>query len=76
MRISVKVHTKSSQKKVVLLDDVYHVYVNVVPEGGKANAAVVEMLAEYFDVSKSKISISSGFKASLKVFEVDDSTRY
>jgi len=75
MRITIKVHTKSSQKKVVLLEGVYHVYVNVVPEGGKANVAVIEMLAEHFDVGKSDIRIVSGYKSRLKVIEVDSTIK-
>jgi len=48
----------------------YRVSVKEPPVGGKANEAVVKALAEYFDVSKSMVSLVSGSSVKRKVFEI------
>ncbi|MBQ3261160.1 DUF167 domain-containing protein [Candidatus Saccharibacteria bacterium] len=42
------------------------------PKDGEANAALVEILAEYFKVAKSQVVIKSGFKSRTKRVEVGD----
>lgn len=44
--------------------------VNQPPEDGKANKAVLELLSEYFNVKKKKITIISGEKSRNKVVEI------
>ena len=44
--------------------------VRAVPEDGKANAALVELLAETLDVGKSAVRIAAGQTARLKTVEV------
>lgn len=48
------------------------VKVTVPPEDGKANVAVLEVLAAYFGVKKSKLSIQSGHWQRTKTIVVDD----
>lgn len=38
---------------------------------GKANLAVIKLLAEEFGVSKSRISLKTGIKSRLKIFEIE-----
>lgn len=38
---------------------------------GKANLAVIKLLAEEFGVSKSRISLKTGIKSRFKIFEID-----
>jgi len=72
MIIRVKVQTKSSQEKVEQLDlDEYKVWVTVPPADGEANAAVIEVLADYFDVAPSLVRIKSGNKSAHKLIEID-----
>ena len=40
------------------------------PVDGKANKELIKVLAEYFDVSKNKVSIISGDKSRNKVIEI------
>lgn len=47
-----------------------HVHVNKPALEGRANKAVVEMLAEYFEVGKSQVDIVAGHKSKRKVVEV------
>lgn len=59
MQISVKAHPGSSQKKIILKDDVYHVYVHAPAQDGKANKEIIELIAKKFGVPKSKIAIKN-----------------
>ena len=38
---------------------------------GKANLAVIKLLAEEFGVSKSRVSLKTGIKSGFKIFEID-----
>jgi len=48
----------------------YKVKLTVVPEKGKANMQLIKILAKYFKVSKSSISIISGLTSKIKLIEV------
>ncbi len=76
-RISVKVTPKASKPKVekdLLLDkhgnEQFKVWVNAVPEDGKANKAMIEILSEFLDIPKSRIKIISGETNRNKVLEI------
>ena len=76
MKISVKVIPNAKQNEVV--DDVFDllgarilkVKVNQPPEDGRANKAVIEILADYFKVKKSAVSIISGETSRNKIIEI------
>lgn len=69
--ISVRVTPKASRNAVVAEDGAIRVYVTVVPEGGKANAAVVKLLAKALGLAKSRLVLIRGETARDKVFRVD-----
>ena len=46
------------------------VRLRVAAEGGKANAALVDLLAKTLDVPRSAVAIASGHKARTKIVEV------
>jgi len=84
MKITVKVKTRSREEKVerisqpsLGLDDVessrvaYRVSVKEAPLDGKANEAVIRVLAEYFDIPRSCVHLILGHTFSQKVFEID-----
>ena len=48
-------------------DKVYFVSVRALPKEGAANKELIEVLAEYFKVSKSYVEIKKGFKSRYKV---------
>lgn len=50
--------------------DIYKVSVKEPPVSGKANEAVVRVLAEYFEVSKSQVTLVRGGSAKNKIFEI------
>ena len=48
----------------------YRVSVKEPPVVGRANRAIARVLAEYFAVSASQVSLISGFSSRNKVFEI------
>lgn len=71
MKILVKVKPKSHENKIEKLNEKsFVVSVQAPPIDGKANAAVIALLAEYFDMSQSLIEIVSGHHARMKVIEI------
>ncbi|MDA5556424.1 DUF167 domain-containing protein [Shimia sp. MMG029] len=69
--IAVRVTPRASRNAVVQEGDRLRVYVTVVPEGGKANAAVVKLLAKALGIAKSRLTLVRGQTARDKVFRVD-----
>ena len=71
MRIRVKVKPNAKKEEIKKIeDDFYEIRVSVVPEKGKANKRVIEVLSKYFKVPKSKISLVRGETSREKVFEI------
>lgn len=71
MRIYIKVVPKSSKKEIIKISEgEYKVHLTAPPEKGEANAMLIEMLADYFDVSKSAITIVGGKSARTKIVDV------
>ncbi len=68
--IAVRVTPKASRNKVVQQDGALRVYVTVVPEAGKANAAVIKLLAKALGVPKSQLVLIRGQSARDKVFRI------
>ena len=73
MRIKVKVKPGASKNEVKKIDEnLYEVRTTTVPEKGKANEKVVELLSDFFDVPKSKIKIVKGQTNREKEVEVGE----
>jgi len=71
--ISVRVVTNAKDEKVEeTAPDTYKVRVGVPPEKGRANDRVIELLAEYFDVSRSRVFLSAGALSRDKIFTIKD----
>lgn len=72
MKLSVKVKPKAKKEKIEKIDDGYFaVAVSAPAEKGLANEAVIAALAEYFNVSKSRVAIVSGRTSRKKIIEID-----
>ena len=70
--ISVRVQPRASRERVVVLSDgTLRVSVTAPPEGGKANAAVLELLADTLGVAKSKLRLVRGQASRNKVVAVE-----
>lgn len=71
MHITVRVKPNAKVAGVEHTDDgAYVVRVDAPPRDGKANARLVEILAEYFHTSKSAIRIVIGASSREKVIEI------
>lgn len=71
MKIFVRVKPKAKEEKVEKIDDInFNVQVRALPEKGKANRAVIRVLAGYFNIGQSNIQIVSGSKSKLKIIEI------
>jgi len=70
MKIQVKVKPNSKTEELSQEGDSFIVKVKEPPKEGKANHAVIKLLAEHFGVPKSHVRILSGFRSRNKVVEV------
>ncbi|MDD5430784.1 MAG: DUF167 domain-containing protein [Candidatus Pacebacteria bacterium] len=71
MRITIKVKPNARETKIEPLGgNVYKVSVKEPPKESRANYAVLEALAEYFDVGISHVRIVSGLTAKNKIVEI------
>ena len=71
MMISVKVKTNAKKNDVICIsNDTFEVKTTTTPENGKANKSVVELLSQYFKVSKNSIVILKGSRSHNKIIEI------
>ena len=70
-RIEVRVTPKAAANRIVVdADGLIRVYVTTVPEGGKATAAVVQLLAKAIGIPKSRLELVRGETSREKLFRV------
>ncbi len=71
MKIFVKAKPNAKEERVEKIDDNHFIIsVKEPPKQGKANAAIVRVLADYFKITYSRICLVSGFTCKEKLFEV------
>ena len=71
MKISVKVKPNAKQEKIEKTGERdFLVWVKEKPQEGKANQAVIRVLAKYFGVPKSEVILLKGQTSREKAFEV------
>jgi len=72
MKLNVKVIPKSSINLVETeLDGSLKVKLTALPDKGKANQQLIEVLAKHYEISKSKIKILKGLASRNKIVEVE-----
>jgi hypothetical protein len=72
MKIFVSVKPKSKIKKIEKTNEnQFYVWVKEAPIKGKANKAVIDLLAEYFKVPKNCIKIISGKSCRKKIIKIE-----
>lgn len=73
MIISVKVFPNSPKKSVIKKEDgSLEVRFSVVPEKGKANERLLDLVSEFFGVSPSRVKILKGAASRNKLLSIDD----
>jgi len=70
MKIQVKVKPNSRSEEISREGGSFIVKVKEPPKEGKANQAVIKLLAEYFSVPQSQVRILSGFRSRNRVIEI------
>jgi hypothetical protein len=73
MKVAIKVKPGSKKGPIVqpsLINDELLVFVREPAVDGKANRAIIKLLADYYEVAKSKVRIVSGLKSRTKVVEI------
>ena len=60
----------SMREEVAKQGDDYVVRVKAMPQDGKANEAVIELLAKHFKVAKSNVKIVTGLTSRNKIVDV------
>jgi uncharacterized protein len=71
MKIIIKAKPGAREDRIEKIDDSnYIVSVVAQPKDGKANAAIVKLIAHHFDISQSLVDIISGHMARVKVVEI------
>lgn len=69
--IEVKVKAGAKSRSIEELDDgSYKIKTPIIPEKGKANKAVVDILSKHLDIPKSQIFLISGQASSIKRFKI------
>ena len=72
-KICLKVKPGARKNQVIKKEDgSFAVSVTAPPKKGKANKAVIRLLADYFGIAKSKIRVISGATSKNKIAEVSD----
>ena len=63
---------KAKKEKIEKIDDYnFVVYTKELPVEGRANKAIIEILAEYFHIASSNIKIVSGYNSKRKTIEIE-----
>jgi uncharacterized protein len=70
MRIQLKVFPKSSREEIVEKDGITKAYVKAAPEKGKANKALIALVAGKYKVRKKDVAIITGQTGKNKTLEV------
>jgi len=72
MKIFVKVKAGAKTEIVKKIDENhYEVMTKEAPEKGRANAAVIKLLADYFNIASWRVSISAGHTSKQKIVEIN-----
>lgn len=74
MQMKIRVQPKAGRNTIEVAGDKVTLRVTAAPEGGKANDAVVELLAKRLGVAKGRVSIVRGHKSRDKTVLIDDVT--
>lgn len=76
MRLNIRVTPRAKKNAIKILDNgVVKVYLTVPPIDGKANAALIELLAEEWNLKPTQVILVSGHQSRDKIVEVPDSLK-
>lgn len=70
MKIQIQVKPNSKSEEVIEEGNGFIVRVKEPPVEGKANRAVIKLLAKHLGISETRLRISSGFRSKVKMIEI------
>ena len=71
MRLDVRVTPRAKHQGIEQTPEgLWLIHVSAPPEDGRANAAVIKLLADHFGVSKSSVRLIRGLMSRQKTFEI------
>jgi hypothetical protein len=71
VKIFIKAKPLSKEERLEKIDEInFIVAVKEPPVQGKANRAIIKVLADYFKIAPSRVRLISGFSAKQKTFEI------
>lgn len=70
IRVHVQTHAHEDRIEETDLDE-YKIWTTAIPEHGGANEAIIEIMADHFNIAPSKIKIKSGSKSRHKLIEIE-----
>jgi hypothetical protein len=69
--ITLHVRTHAKADRVERIDDsTFRVFVTAAPADGKANTAIIRLLAKHFKIAQSDIRIKRGARSKIKIIEI------
>ena len=71
MKLNIKVIPNAKENKILESAEGIRVYVKGVPDKGKANKELIDILSDYYGVKKKDIKIIRGEKSRKKVVEIN-----
>jgi len=71
MTITCKIIPRAKQNKIISQGDNLKIYLTAPAKEGRANKALIKMLADYFAVAKNRVQILRGEKGRDKIVFVD-----
>jgi len=72
MRIYLKVQARSSQNKIEKISDQeYKIWTVAPPVNNQANKKIIQLLADFFNVSKSQVEIVGGKTVKNKIVDIN-----
>ena len=75
MQIQVKVHPGANRNQVIQLEEnSFKVELSQAPEKGKANQALIKLLAKHFALKKNQISILRGQQQKNKIVSIEETS--
>jgi len=70
MIIEIKVTPGSKKQTIEKKDNIYKITTLNIPQKGKVNKELIEIISSYFDVSKNQVHIKHGLKSRNKIIEI------
>jgi len=70
MKINIRVKTRSKKQKIIFKNNTYYISLINPAIKNKANIELINLLSKYYNISKTRISITSGHKNKNKICSI------